>query len=172
MQACSAILPIPLRAGRPARAMAFVLTCMLPLMLAGMGKASAATARVDDTGTIVSQAVVPMRWKQVVPGRGADHSVEASVRVAARLNLAPWLNRPVRLYMGLAPSTGEPVYASWRTQGRLLAGAVRSGARVLVFEGVAKAALLEETMDLTLSTDGRALVSPQALQFYFEVDTP
>ncbi len=172
MQACSAILPIPLRAGRPALALAFVLTCMLALMLAGMGKASAATARVDDTGTIVSQAVVPMRWKQVVPGRGADHSVEASVRVAARLNLAPWLNRPVRLYMGLAPSTGEPVYASWRTQGRLLAGAVRSGARVLVFEGVAKAALLEETMDLTLSTDGRALVSPQALQFYFEVDTP
>ena len=57
-------------------------------------------------------------------------------------------------------------------QGRLLAGAVRSGGRVLVFEGVAKAALLEETMELTLSTDGRALVSPQALQFYFEVDTP
>ncbi len=149
-----------------------MLASVLAVVLAGTGKASAATARVDDTGTIVSQAVVPMRWKQVVPGRGADHSVEASVRVAARLNMAPWLNRPVRLYMGLAPSTGEPVYASWRTQGRLLAGAVRSGARVLVFEGVAKAALLEETMDLTLSTDGRALVSPQALQFYFEVDTP
>lgn len=138
----------------------------------GIGTASAATARVDDTGTIVSQASVPMRWKQVVPGRGADHSVEASVRVAARLNMAPWLNRPVRLYMGLAPSTGEAVYASWRTQGRLLAGTLRSGARVLVFEGVAKAALLEETMDLILTTDGRALVSPQALQFYFEVDTP
>ena len=140
--------------------------------LASQGTASAATARVDDSGTTVSQAVVPMRWKQVVPGRGADHSVEAGVRVAARLNLAPWLNRPVRLYMGLAQSTGEPVYASWRTQGRLLAGTVRSGARVLVFEGVSRAALLEETMDLTLTTDGRALVSPQALQFYFEVDTP
>ena len=148
---------------------------MLAVVLAGLlgiDNAGAATARVDDTGTIVSQAAVPMRWKQVVPGRGADHSVEASVRVAALLNMAPWLNRPVRLYMGLAPSTGEAVYASWRTQGRLLAGAVRSGARVLVFEGVAKAALMEETMDLMLTTDGRALVSPQALQFYFEVDAP
>ena len=140
--------------------------------LAGHDPASAVTARVDDSGTTVSQAVVPMRWKQIVPGRGADHAVEAGVRVAARLNLAPWLNRPVRLYMALAPSTGEPVHASWRTQGRLLAGAVRSGARTLVFEGVVRAASLEETMDLTLTTDGRALVSPQALQFYFEVDTP
>jgi hypothetical protein len=115
---------------------------------------------------------VPMRWKQLVPGRGADHSVEAGVRVSARLNLAPWLNRPVRLYMALAPSTGEPVYVAWRTQGRLLPGTLKSGARALVFEGLAKTALLEETMDLTLTTDGRALVSSQTLQFYFEIDTP
>lgn len=137
-----------------------------------IGSASAATTRVDDSGTVVSQGVVPMRWKQLVPGRGADHSVEANVRVAARLNLAPWLNRPVRLYMALAPSTGEPVYASWRTQGRLLPGSLKSGARALVFEGVVKAASLEETMDLALSTDGRSLQSPQTLQFYFEVDSP
>ena len=31
---------------------------------------------------------------------------------------------------------------------------------------------LEETIDLALKTDGRALVSPQALQFYFEIDSP
>lgn len=133
---------------------------------------AAATARVDDSGTVVSQGVVPMRWKQLVPGRGADHSVEAQVRVAARLNLAPWLNRPIRLYMALAPSTGEPVHAAWRTQGRLLSGALKSGGRTLVFEGVARDALMQETLDLTLTTDGRALQSPQTLQFYFEVDTP
>lgn len=134
--------------------------------------AIAVTARVDDSGTFINQGVVPMRWKQLVPGRGADHSVEASVRVSARLNLAPWLNRPVRLYMALAPSTGEPVYVAWRTQGRLLPGALKSGARTLVFEGMPKTALLEETMDLVLTTDGRALVSSQTLQFYFEIDTP
>ena len=134
--------------------------------------ACAATFRVDDSGTIVSQAVVPMRWRQLVPGRGADHTVEASLRVAVRLNLARWLNQPVRVYMALAPSPGEPVQASWRTQGRWLPGALRSGARALIYDGVARSASLEETLELTLSTDGRALVSQQALQFYFEVDTP
>ena len=132
----------------------------------------AATVRVDDSGTLVSQGVVPMRWKQLVPGRGADHAVEASVRVALRLNLAKWINQPIRLYMALAPSAGEPVYASWRTQGRLMPGSVRSGTRSIIFNGIATAAMLEETIDLVLKTDGRALVSPQALQFYFEIDSP
>lgn len=136
------------------------------------GQAGAATTRVDDSGTIVSQGVVPMHWKQLVPGRGADNSVEANVHVALRLNLARWLNQPVRLYMALAPAIGEPIHASWRTQGRLMPGSLRSGARVLVFEGVVPAASLEETLGLTLKTDGRALTAPQSLQFYFEVDTP
>ena len=111
--------------------------------------ARATTFRVDDSGTIVSQAVVPMRWRQLVPGRGADHTVEASLRVAVRLNLARWLNQPVRVYMALAPMPGEPVQASWRTQGRLLPGTLKSGARTLVYEGVARSASLEETLDLT-----------------------
>lgn len=132
----------------------------------------AATTRVDDSGTIVSQAVVPMRWRQLVPGRGADNSVEAGVRVALRLNMTRWLNQPVRLYMALGLTAGEPVYANWRTQGRLIAGALQSGGRVLVFEGVPGVASLEETIDMTLTTDGRALISQQALQFYFEVETP
>lgn len=134
--------------------------------------ARAATVRVDDSGSVVSQGVVPMRWKQLVPGRGADHSVEASLRVALRLNLSRWVNQPVRVYMALAPAAGEPVSANWRTQGRLLPGSLRSGTRVLVFDGVTPSPLLEETLDLSLKTDGRALVYPQSLQFYFEVDTP
>lgn len=146
-----------------------------PLLAASMCAtecAAAATTRVDDSGTVVSQGVLPMRWRQLVPGRGADHSVQGSVRVALRLNLSRWLNQPVKLYMGLAPVAGEPIRAAWRTQGRLLPGTVRSGTRALVFDGIASAASLEETLELTLSTDGRALVSTQALQFYFEVDTP
>jgi hypothetical protein len=132
----------------------------------------ATTTRVDDSGTVVSQGVVSMRWKQLVPGRGADHSVEASLRVALRLNLARLQNQPLRLYMALAPAAGEPIYTTWRTQGRLLPGSLRSGGRALVFEGVVNSLVLEETLDLTLRTDGRALVSTQSLQFYFEADTP
>lgn len=147
--------------------------CLLSaLALSLVVDARAATVRVDDSGTTVSQGVVPMRWKQLVPGRGADHAVEASVKVALRLNLAKWINQPIRLYMGLAPSAGEPIYASWRTQGRLMPGAVRSGARSIIFNGVATAATLEEAIELVLKTDGRALVAPQALQFYFEIDSP
>ena len=147
--------------------------CLLSALALGLVVGvQAATVRVDDSGTVVSQGVVPMRWKQLVPGRGADHAVEASVRVALRLNLAKWINQPIRLYMGLAPSAGEPVYASWRTQGRLMPGALRSGTRSIIFNGIATAAALEETIELVLKTDGRALVSPQALQFYFEIDSP
>jgi len=140
--------------------------------LLGLGDAQAATSRVDDSGTLVSQSLVPMRWKQLVPGRGTDNSVEASVRIGLHLNLARWLNQPVRLYMALAPAVGEPIYATWRTQGRLMPGALRSGERVLVFDGLANVASLEETLDLTLRTDGRVLTSQQSLQFYFEIETP
>ena len=146
--------------------------CLLTASLLAAKGAAAVTTRVDDSGTVVSQGVVPMRWKQLVPGRGADNSVEGTLRVALRLNMSRWLNQPVKLYMALAPAAGEPVYATWRTQGRLLPGALRSGGRTLIFEGISNAASLEETIEVTLRTDGRALVSSQALQFYFEVDTP
>lgn len=139
--------------------------------LAALPVSASAAVRVDDTGTVVSTPVLPMRWRQLVPGRGADHSVEAQVRIAVRLNLARWLNQPVRLYMVLAP--GEvAVTASWRTQGRLLPGSLRSGSRALVYAGHVSVAMLEETIDLALSTDGRNLEAPQALQFSFELDTP
>ncbi|MES2944115.1 MAG: hypothetical protein V4772_14700 [Pseudomonadota bacterium] len=134
--------------------------------------AQAATSRVDDSGTVVSQSVLPMRWKQLVPGRGADHSVEGSVRVAVRLNMARWVNQNVRLYMALAPADGEPVYVSWRTAGHLLPGTVRSGGRSLIFSGVVNAAVLEEPIELSIKTDGRALATTQGLQFYFEIDSP
>ena len=156
----------------PRRLVYIFAPCLLAASTLTPHYAAAATTRVDDTGTVVTQSVVPMRWRQLVPGRGADNSVEASVRVALRLNLSRWLNQPVRLYMALAPAAGEPIFVTWRTQGRLLPGAVRSGGRTLIFDGVASTASLEETIELTLRTDGRALVSSQALQFYFEVDTP
>jgi hypothetical protein len=142
------------------------------LAVALAGNATAASVRVDDSGTLVSAPVANMRWRQLVPGRGADHTVEAQLRVALRLNLAAWVNQPVRLYMALAPVSGETVTASWRTQGRLLAGTVRSGSRTLVFDGRVPTAVVEESIDLTLATDGRVLTAPQTLQFTFELDTP
>ena len=145
---------------------------MLALAIGYACPAQAISTRVDDSGTIVSESVLPMQWAQLVPGRGADHNVYATVRIALRLNLARWLNQPIKLYMAFTPGTGSSVAATWRTQGRLLPGDLRAGARTLVFNGVVQAAMLEETIDLALKTDGRTLVSPQTLQFYFEIDTP
>ncbi len=148
------------------------LVMTLAIALSYICPSHATSTRVDDSGTIVSESVMPMQWAQLVPGRGADHNVYANVRIALRLNLARWLNQPVKLYMALTPSTGSSVAATWRTQGRLLPGDLRAGARTLIFNGVVQAATLEETLDLGLKTDGRTLVAPQTLQFYFEIDTP
>ena len=133
---------------------------------------SKSTVRVDDSGTIVSQPVVAMRWRKPVPSRAHDHTMDAELRVALRLNMQPFMNQTVSLYMGLAPVTGDPVSASWRTQGRLLPGTVRSGARTLVYHGTVTAARLEETIDLALTADGRNLATQQTLQFFFEADLP
>ena len=145
---------------------------MAALLAAAPAVHAASTIRVDDAGTIVNQPVVAMRWRKPVPSRAQDNKVDADIRVALRLNMAPFRNQQVRLFMGLAPVTGDPVSARWRTQGRLLPGTVRSGGRTLIFNGVASSARIEETIDMTLTTDGRNLADTQTLQFYFEVDLP
>lgn len=132
--------------------------------------ASAATYRVDDTGTYLSQPSTQMRWRQLAPGRAGDHTVEGRVTVALRLNLSPWLNRPARLYMALAPTEGEQMVATWRTQGRLQPGTVRGGGRTLVFEGVVREPFLQENIVLDLMADGRATDRAQSLQFFFEIE--
>lgn len=149
-----------------------ILAASLVLAAAAVQDAAAASVRVDDSGTVVSAPVVQMRWRQLVPGRASDHTVEAQLRVALRLNLAAWVNQPVRLYMVLAPVAGQAVEASWRTQGRLLPGKIRSGTRALVFDGRVAAPLLEETIEMTLGADGRELTGTHALQFSFELDSP
>jgi hypothetical protein len=39
-----------------------------------------------------------------------------------------------------------------------------------VYAGPIRAGLLEDTIVLKLQADGRRLVAPQRLQFYFEID--
>lgn len=137
------------------------------------GNASAATFRVDDSGTRISSPLVPMRWRTLVPGRGSDNSAEGQAQVALRLNVLPWLNQRGRIYMALAPApSGDTIRATWRTQGRLLPGSLQSGGRTVVYEGLLPSPTIEETIELTITADGRGLASPQALQFSFEIETP
>ena len=132
--------------------------------------AQAATFRINETGTVVSEPVVNMRWRHFAPGRGADNTVEARLRVDLRLDLAAWLNKPARIYMVLAPVNSDRILARWTTQGRLLPGSLYSGDRALVFEGPAGPATLNESLLLTLETDGQRLTSLQMLNFYFEIE--
>lgn len=135
--------------------------------------ASAATFRVDDSGTRISSPLVPMRWRTLVPGRGSDNTAEGQAQVALRLNVLPWLNQRGRIYLTLAPApSGDTIRASWRTQGRLLPGSVQSGGRTVIYEGALPSPTIEETIELTITADGRGLASPQALQFSFEIETP
>jgi len=140
------------------------------LAFAICGTAFASTYRVDDTGTYASQPMTPMNWRQLAPGRAGDNTVEGRVNVALRLHLSSWVNRPARIYMAMAPTEGEQMLASWRTQGRLLPGTVRSGGRALVFEGVVRDPFLVENIVLDLTADGRAVERPQSLQFSFEIE--
>ena len=135
--------------------------------------ASAATFRVDDSGTRISSPLVPMRWRTLVPGRGSDNTAEGQAQVALRLNVLPWLNQRGRIYLTLAPApSGDTIRATWRTQGRLLPGSVLSGGRTVIYEGALPTSTIEETIELTITADGRGLASPQALQFSFEIETP
>jgi hypothetical protein len=130
----------------------------------------AAAVRIDETGTVVSEPVVNMKWRQLAPSRTHDNTVEATLRVDVRLNLAPWLNRQSRIYMVLAPANGERIRSRWTTQGRLLPGTMFSGERALVYQGPVAVSALTESLLLTLEADGQRLAQLQTLNFYFEIE--
>jgi hypothetical protein len=140
------------------------------LALGAMLPAAAATYRIDDTGTFATQPVTPMRWRQLAPSRAGDHTLDGRVTVQLRLNLSQWVSRPARIYLSLAPTDGEQLVATWRTQGRLLPGTVRGGSRTLVFEGVVRDSFLQESIVIDLTADGRKVEHAQSLQFFFEIE--
>lgn len=140
------------------------------LFLAASCAVHAATFRVDDTATLPSEANTTMQWVSPAPGRGASNDVEGRSLITVRLNTAPWLNRNGKIFLVLPQVNIGEVTAEWTTQGRLLAGQVRSGSRTLVFAGPIRTSLIEDTILLRLTTDGRRLASPQRLDFHFEID--
>lgn len=143
---------------------------VLALAALGASTAHATVYRIDESGTVVADPVLQMRWRDGVTSGAADQTVVATLRVDVRLNLQPWLNRAARIYLVLAPVNGNRVQAQWTTNGRLLPGTVLSGERALVFEGPAGPATLADTLRMRLETDGRRLASPQRLDFHFEID--
>lgn len=132
--------------------------------------AQATTFRVDDSTSLPSETTTTMQWRSPAPGRGASHDVEGTSVLTIRLNTAPWLNRTGKIFMALPVLPIGEVTAEWTTQGKLLAGQVRSGSRTLVYAGPIRSPLIEDTILLRIATDGRRLGSPQRLDFHFEID--
>lgn len=148
------------------------LPCAAALLLAALVAPSsqAGVFRIDETGTTVSEPAVTLKWRHMVPRRGADNTIQGTLRVDVRLNLQPWLNRPARIYLVLAPVSGERLRAHWTTQGRLLPGKVASGERALLYDGIAGPAALTEALLLTLEANGDAMHRPETMQFHFEIE--
>jgi hypothetical protein len=132
--------------------------------------ACAATFRVDDSLTLPNETSTPMKWRSLAPNRVVGHAIEGSSVLTIRLNVAPWLNRNGKIYMGLPEQPIGQVNAEWTTQGKLLPGELVSGNRTLVYAGPIRANMIEDTIVLRLQADGRRLAAPQRLQFFFEID--
>ena len=158
--------------GAPTSMVMVVLRPLLAFIFAAMvaQPGVGATFAVDDLSSYTHDANTAMKWKFTGSNRTSGSAVEGATMVTVRLNLMPWANKTGKVYMVLAKQPIGPVKATWTTQGRLLAGQLISGNRTLVYAGPIRSAILEDTITLTLETDGQRLVSAQRLQFYFEID--
>jgi hypothetical protein len=131
----------------------------------------AGTFLVDDSASQVMEPNVGLRWRSLAPTQG-DHSVQGQTRVRVRLDTRAWQGKTAKIYMALPAQPSASVQAQWEALGPLQAGQLRSGSRGLVWAGVVPATLLEDTLTVTVQTDGRFLNTSQALRFYFEIELP
>ncbi len=148
---------------------------VLPLwMLLSAPPAYCSTTVIDDSGTLPYDTPLALQWQQP-PARGSvNNTVTGTASIRVRLNVAPWLHRPGRIYLMLPLQQPGPLTASWTTQGRLLPGRVTSGSRTLVYTGMVTTPFIEEVLQLTLHVDARQMRQPQLyhVNFQFQIDQP
>ncbi|MEN9630233.1 MAG: hypothetical protein RJA10_3461 [Pseudomonadota bacterium] len=136
-------------------------------LLAAPTPAWSAVAPVDDTGTVVETVAATLRWREDNPARGSAADAGAVVRLV--LNTQPWLGRRVRIHMALA-ALPVRLGVSWTSQGKVLAGRLEPGQRVLLYEGLITTPLLTDRLQLSVTADGRDLTAPLQLQFSQDIE--
>lgn len=146
------------------------IAALLAALSMALPAAATTTYRVDDSLTLPNESNQAMKWRSLAPSRAAGNAVEGTSVITIRLDTSPWVNRPGKIYMALPEQPIGQVTAEWTTQGRLLPGSLISGNRTLVYSGIIKSNMLEDTIALKITADGRRLVSAQRLQFHFEID--
>lgn len=130
----------------------------------------AATLPIDDTGTVTVQPTMNLRWQELSPRQRNGALMEGATQVRVRLNVKPWVGRTGKIYMVLPAQLPGDITAAWTTTGRLLPGRVQSGSRTLVYSGTINSAVLEDTLMLSLTVDGRRMLQTYNLLFRFEID--
>ena len=147
--------------------------CTVAMLFAAVVVASsarAATLPIDDTGTVTVQPTMNLRWQELSPRQRKGALMEGATQVRVRLNVKPWLGLSGKIYMVLPAQLPGDITASWTTTGRLLPGQVQAGSRTLVYSGTINSAVLEDTLMLSLTVDGRRMLQTYNLLFRFEID--
>ncbi|MFO1207307.1 MAG: hypothetical protein U1E63_16550 [Burkholderiales bacterium] len=144
--------------------------CLLAAAALAFDAGAAVTYRVDDGASMPYESNVLLRWRELVPSRANDNTVEGALVVAVRLNLAQWMNRNARLFLVLPQLDATSIRVTWTTQGRLLPGTIAPGNRVLVYSGPINTPLLEEALTLKIEADGTRFPDTRRLNFHFEID--
>lgn len=129
------------------------------------------TVRLDDTLTHTVPANVQMQWRPFVRGE-RDAGMEAWVRVNVRIDTREWMGRSGQVYLVLDSDDTSAMEAEWTTEGRLLAGRIRSGERTLVYSGTLTTATLDDQLVMRLRSLSDWRGSTRRLNFHFEFDTP
>jgi hypothetical protein len=140
------------------------------LLLALSPAVWATTFPVDDSASQVQGSNLRMQWDALVPRAGQPSTISGIVNVIVRLNVSQWRGHQGRIYMVLPSQPSGPLTASWTSRGPLQPGVLQAGERMLVYAGPIESDVIEDTMRLTLQTDGRRLVRSEQVVFSFEID--
>jgi hypothetical protein len=124
---------------------------------------------LDDSATVVHGGALPMGWRADHAGPRAGTTLDGRTTVDVVLDTRAWIGKPARVYMRLAPGPVRFV-VQWNTTGRLKAGRIEPGQRVLVYDGTISAAALSDRLEVVVSADGREYAVPQRLRFSYEIE--
>lgn len=147
----------------------FLAGALCALVLACGGPARAETVVLDDSRSYTTPPDAQMQW---LPLRGTDRpgGMEAWVRVNILIDTSPWVGRSGRIYMALSRDQASTIEAQWTTDGRLLAGQLRSGERTLVWAGLIQGDTLSDQMVVRLRSGPDWQGQNRRLNFSFELD--
>ena len=127
---------------------------------------------VDDSMSQVQAPAAALRWRHPLPSRHASSLLDGRMDVRIVLNVTPWLGKPARIYMVMPNLPQSNLSVQWATAGTLMPGRLSGGQRQLVFQGVVSGPRIEDWMHVSVVADARDPVTPQRVNFTFEIEVP